>query len=88
MECPRCHFDNSADSKFCKECGTQIVVEKGAQRSVTETVKTPLPALSTGSLFAGRYQIIEELGEGGMGRVYRVLDKKLNEEVALKLVRP
>ena len=41
-----------------------------------------------GSLFAGRYQIIEKLGHGGMGRVYRALDKKLNEEVALKLVRP
>ena len=39
-------------------------------------------------MFAGRYQIIEELGHGGMGRVYRALDKKLNKEVALNLVRP
>ncbi len=34
------------------------------------------------------YQIIEELGHGGMGKVYRALDKKLNEEVALKLIKP
>jgi TolB-like protein/Tfp pilus assembly protein PilF/predicted Ser/Thr protein kinase len=88
MECPRCHFDNSPDSKFCKECGTQISAEKDDSLSITETVSTPLPKLSTGTTFAGRYQIIEELGEGGMGRVYRVLDKKLDEEVALKLVRP
>jgi serine/threonine protein kinase/Tfp pilus assembly protein PilF len=54
----------------------------------TETLKTRLKELSSGSTFAGRYQIIEELGKGGMGRVYRVLDKKLNEEVALKLIRP
>jgi serine/threonine protein kinase/Tfp pilus assembly protein PilF len=54
----------------------------------TETLKTQLKELSTGSIFAGRYQVIEELGKGGMGRVYRVLDKKLNEEVALKLIRP
>jgi len=56
--------------------------------SKTETLQTPLNELTTGSTFAGRYQIIEELGHGGMGRVYRVLDKKLNEEVALKLIRP
>jgi serine/threonine protein kinase/tetratricopeptide (TPR) repeat protein len=37
---------------------------------------------------AGRYQVIEELGKGGMGKVYRVLDKKLKEEVALKLIKP
>ena len=54
----------------------------------TATLETPIEELSTGSIFAGRYQIIEELGRGGMGKVYRALDKKLNEEVALKLIKP
>ena len=40
-----------------------------------------------GSLFAGRYQVIEELGKGGMGRVYKVLDTEVNTKVALKLIR-
>jgi len=44
--------------------------------------------LTTGSNFANRYQVVEELGKGGMGKVYRVLDQKLNEEVALKLIKP
>jgi serine/threonine protein kinase/Tfp pilus assembly protein PilF len=44
--------------------------------------------LTRGSLFAGRYEVIEELGKGGMGKVYRVYDKKIDEEVALKLIRP
>ncbi|MCX6568475.1 MAG: serine/threonine-protein kinase, partial [Candidatus Aminicenantes bacterium] len=41
-----------------------------------------------GTLFAGRYEVIEELGKGGMGRVFRVYDTKIKEEVALKLLRP
>jgi len=44
--------------------------------------------LTTGSTFAGRYQIIEELGKGGMGRVYKVLDTKISEKIALKLIKP
>ncbi|MGD8535665.1 MAG: protein kinase [Candidatus Aminicenantes bacterium] len=31
---------------------------------------------------------MEELGRGGMGNVYRVVDKKINEEMALKLLHP
>jgi serine/threonine-protein kinase len=58
------------------------------QVSPTKTLETPREELTTGSTFAGRYQIIEELGRGGMGRVYRALDKKINEEVALKLIKP
>jgi serine/threonine-protein kinase len=44
--------------------------------------------LALGLSFAGRYQVIEELGLGGMGRVYKVLDTKIQEKVALKLINP
>jgi tetratricopeptide (TPR) repeat protein/predicted Ser/Thr protein kinase len=54
----------------------------------TETLETTPEELTAGSTFAGRYHIVEELGKGGMGRVYRAIDRKLNEEVALKLIRP
>jgi serine/threonine protein kinase/Flp pilus assembly protein TadD len=55
---------------------------------MTETLQTPVHELTTGSTFAGRYQVIEELGHGGMGRVYKVHDTEIKEKVALKLLRP
>jgi len=54
---------------------------------LTETMESPTDELATGTTFAGRYQIIEELGKGGMGRVYKALDTEIDEKVALKLIR-
>jgi serine/threonine protein kinase/Tfp pilus assembly protein PilF len=86
-KCPKCRFDNPSDSKFCKECGTQLI-SSGKIPSRTETLKTPVQELATGTAFAGRYQVIEELGHGGMGRVYKVFDTDIKEKIALKLLRP
>ncbi len=86
IKCPKCQTDNPDTQKFCGECATPLPLSK--EIPVTETLETPKEELTTGSSFAGRYQIIEELGKGGMGKVYRVLDKELKEEAALKLIRP
>jgi len=56
--------------------------------SRTETLVTPTKELTRGTTFAGRYEIIEELGRGGMGKVYRVEDTKIRAEIALKLINP
>ena len=66
----------------------QVPPSKDIRPNVTETLETSARELTTGSTFAGRYQIIEELGKGSMGKVYRAVDKKLNEEVAIKLIKP
>ena len=44
-------------------------------------METPTEELKRGSVFAGRYEIIEELGKGGMGRAYRVEDTKIKKEL-------
>jgi TolB-like protein/Tfp pilus assembly protein PilF/predicted Ser/Thr protein kinase len=86
IKCPECRTDNPFDSKYCKECATPI--PSSEEISFTETLETPVEGLKMGMTFAGRYEITEELGKGGMGTVYKALDKELSEEVALKLIRP
>jgi len=90
MKCPKCHSDNTDTARFCAECGTSFTPVPGAKavKSGTHTLQTPVKELTTGSTFAGRYQVIEELGRGGMGRVYKVFDTKIKEKVALKLLKP
>ena len=87
IECPKCQTDNSLGSKFCSSCGLLLDSIDKIPVSQTKTIETPIEKLSTGSTFAGRYQIIEELGKGGMGRVYKVLDKETKERIALKLIK-
>ena len=49
---------------------------------------TPMKdASGPGTVLAARYRVIERLGEGGMGVVYRVLDTASDEEVALKTLQ-
>jgi len=84
IECPKCRHENPEETAFCGKCGTKF----DSDAEPTKTLETPKEELSTGSTFAGRYQIIEELGRGGMGRVYKVLDKETNERIALKLIKP
>jgi len=88
VKCPKCDFDNTSDSKYCKECGTQLPPSEEISVSQTKTLETPIEELTTGSTFAGRYQIIEELGKGGMGKVYKANDTDIKEKVAIKLIKP
>jgi len=44
--------------------------------------------ISMSKLLAGRYELIEKIGEGGMAVVYKAKDRLLNRYVAIKILRP
>jgi len=44
--------------------------------------------LRPGATFAGRYEVKEIVGAGGMGVVYRAFDRELQEPVAIKTLKP
>jgi Tol biopolymer transport system component/tRNA A-37 threonylcarbamoyl transferase component Bud32 len=86
IKCAECHFENPDKQSFCGGCGTQLIPSQDIPAQ-TRTIETPIQELSRGTTFASRYEIIEELGTGGMGKVYRAEDKKIKQEIALKLIK-
>ncbi len=89
MKCAGCQAENPPASRYCAGCGMTLTPVQQPQplRSVETRTMPPALELETGALFAGRYQIVEKIGAGGMGRVYKVFDTKIREKIAIKLLK-
>jgi serine/threonine-protein kinase len=88
MKCPSCDFENQENTRFCGNCATPLQKSPDKAKAGTLTFPSYVADLAPGRVFGGRYQIIEEIGAGGMGRVYKAMDLKVNEVIALKLIHP
>ncbi len=68
--------------------GDWIPPQRAASQRSSVRTYVSIPLLQVGDVLGGRYEIVKLLGEGGMGAVYKAIDRELDRPVALKLIRP
>src|SRR6059036_1407097 len=93
--CTRCGTSVGSGAFFCPRCGTSIpVVTDEAAATVATPASGPPAGQRIGQLDAlrratlGEYDVLGELGHGGMATVYLAHDLALDRSVAIKVLAP
>lgn len=87
--CRVCSFPIPEGARFCGGCAMPVAPQGNRPQTTPADGSTPSPdegELAAGTALASRYTVLELVGRGGMGEVYRVRDNKLDQVVALKLL--
>ncbi|MEO8703178.1 MAG: serine/threonine-protein kinase [Kofleriaceae bacterium] len=98
--CPRCRTSFEQPSHFCRECGADMTRASALDAAVRDPISTSSsdsqPVIDRrltdsnqawlGRIVDGRYRVIEVIGRGGMGVVYRVEHLRMGKIAAMKVL--
>jgi serine/threonine protein kinase len=95
MFCPTCQTPLPDDSRFCNKCGVATIkvdlkttIKNSPDTDPNNRIRKPVrdedPRI--GLVLDSKYQLLERLGQGGMGCVYRARRLHIGDEVAVKLL--